>query len=124
VGETKDQVTSHVRKRPGHKLGAEAPEAPDAKLAVLRELPNRYRQSPGIYLLAAALGGDVPHAKGGGARSLAFEAIKGALIGVAASEAKSVFQQMMSGVTRHLTNHTKSKQAGGQRRVHAAHGST
>ena len=149
MGETKDQVTSQVRKRPSHKVSAEAPpEAPEAKLEVLRDLPHRYRQSPGIYLLAAALGGGllvalathrrrssavrVPPrvdqarnpANGAGARTLAFEAIKGALIGVAASEAKSVFLQMMSGVTRHLTARAKPKQSGAQRRVRTAQGST
>ena len=120
MGTTSDEIESHIRDKQEqlrenlHELGQKVQSATDWR--------KRYRQSPAIFLAGAVGGGvllalltsrqkapavhviangqtaEVRPASGGG--NLAFEAVKGALLAIAASQARSMFAQFIRGVNR------------------------
>jgi hypothetical protein len=115
MGETAEQIETHIRDARAD-LSANLNALGD-KVKSATDWRRRYRQSPGAFL-AVALGGGmllalmssraVPAAqshsstppapaRGGSTGDLLFEAIKGALIAVAASQAKSVLSQLLRG---------------------------
>lgn len=133
MGKTKDQVAAPRRKR--HEAAGSLMGTLDQqveKVVLGSDWRRRYQQSPGLFLLAAALGGGLlvamaagtrkspagrvidggnsaaPRPAVGGARDMAFEAVKGALIGIAVSQAKGMVSQLLSGFAGHLTKAPKA----------------